>query len=75
VKDLEEEEIEIQPKSIIQNGNSDQYKPRLKTNLEILLSQNDILPLLKKISKDKRRNENNLSLANYLSKSVIFILI
>ncbi len=52
---------------------SDDTKVKFKTNLEILLSQNDILPLLKKINKETKYQHNNnkgVFLSNYLSGSV-----
>ncbi len=36
-----------------------------KTNLEILLSQNDIVPLLKKINKESKRGNGSISLKQY----------
>ena len=50
------------------DGTRGDNKDKLKTNLEILLSQNDILPLLKKIHKDKIRQNGTVSLAKYLNK-------
>jgi hypothetical protein len=37
-------------------------KDKIKSNLEFLLSQNDILPLLKKLNKDKTRFDSKFSL-------------
>jgi len=38
----------------------------VKTNLQILLSQSDIIPLLKKIKKENKNSSTNLSLSKYI---------
>jgi hypothetical protein len=68
----EEKKIRMSGRSDDLNGNHAKKGIGLKTNLEILLSQNDILPLLRKINKDKRKIGDSLHLANYLKKNVNF---
>jgi hypothetical protein len=41
---------------------------RIKTNLEFLLSQNDILPLLKKINKERGKSVQDLSIQKFTQK-------
>ena len=41
-----------------------------KTNLEILISQNDILPLLKKINKQSKLNGRQMSLSEVVDLKV-----
>ena len=52
-----------------QNEDPEENRTKIKTNLEILLSQNDILPLLKKIRKEKSKNKGNVSLTKYIVKN------
>jgi len=62
--------------------NTEETKEKIQSNLEFLLSQNDILPLLKKLNKDKARIENKLPLdkayknvrANKIKVEIIFLL-
>jgi hypothetical protein len=51
------------------NESPEESRAKIKTNLEILLSQNDILPLLKKIRKEKLKSSGNLSLSKYMVKN------
>ena len=44
------------------------YKTKIRTNLEFLLSQNDILPLIKKINKENLKNSGSVSLTKYIKK-------
>ena len=41
---------------------------KIKTNLEFLLSQNDILPLIKKINRENVKNSGNISLSKFIKK-------
>jgi len=43
-------------------ANVEVTKDKIKSNLEYLLSQNDILPLLKKLGKDKSKLDPKFSL-------------
>lgn len=50
------------------NGIREENKEQMKTNLQILLSQNDIIHLLKRVNKDSQNKGGNVSLAKYLFK-------
>ena len=41
---------------------------KIKTNLEFLLSQNDILPLIRKINKENGKNSSGISLSKFIKK-------
>lgn len=41
---------------------------KIKTNLEFLLSQNDILPLIRKINKENVKNSSSISLSKFIKK-------
>jgi hypothetical protein len=43
-------------------------RSKIRTNLEFLLSQNDILPLIRKINKDNLKNSESVSLSKYIKK-------
>lgn len=45
-------------------------KTKIRTNLEFLLSQNDILPLIKKINRENFKNQGSVSLDKYIKKPV-----
>lgn len=71
------EEQEIKELQIIEansnktscNDSREESRSKIKTNLEILLSQNDILPLLRKIRKEKLKYKGNISLSKYMVKN------
>jgi hypothetical protein len=51
------------------NESPEESRSKIKTNLEILLSQNDILPLLKKIHKEKLKNKGSIYLSKFMIKN------
>jgi hypothetical protein len=66
MEEVEEDEDYEDPKDhIIDNRAS---RDKIKTNLEFLLSQNDIIPLLKKINKERYKNTTDIRLDNYIKK-------
>jgi len=40
----------------------------MRTNLEFLLSQNDILPLIRKINKENLKNSESVSISKYIKR-------
>jgi hypothetical protein len=73
----EEENWELDRSRTIETrvGQTEVDKDKIKSNLEILLSQNDILPLLKKINRECGQNTNNVSLSKYAQINKVCISI
>jgi hypothetical protein len=65
---MEEEGVEKSRECDEKNVNIEERRDRIKTNLEILLSQNDILPLIKKINKEKSKSSGIVLLNKYVRK-------
>ena len=69
-KEIEElEQIEATSNKTPSHETPEESRAKIKTNLEILLSQNDILPLLKKIRKEKSKFRGSVSLSKYMVKN------
>jgi hypothetical protein len=68
MEEIEEDEDYLEPKESIEDIKGS--KEKIKTNLEYLLSQNDILPLLKKINKEKSKMLPDISLDKYIKKVI-----
>jgi hypothetical protein len=52
----------------------EENKDNIKSNLEFLLSQNDILPLLRKINKEKNKYQGELSFEKLIKKVNFFLI-
>ena len=70
IEDVEENLSYENPESGIEV--LEENKVKIKSNLEFLLSQNDILPLLRKINKDKNRTQGELSFEKLIKKVIFF---
>lgn len=69
------EKREMPKTQVKQNGNIEVNKQKTKTNLQFLLSQNDILPLLKKINKERTKNTQEVSLDKYIKNNKVMIFL
>jgi hypothetical protein len=70
MEEIEEDEDYSEPKQHIEEIKGG--KEKIKTNLEFLLSQNDILPLLKKVNREKNKNITDINLDKYTNKVILF---
>jgi hypothetical protein len=69
MEEIEEDEDYYEPKEWIEDTKGS--KESIKTNLEFLLSQNDIVPLLKKINREKAKSITDISLDKYNKKVIL----
>ncbi len=77
-EEKESEEIEKEERHRINeksNGLLEEERLKAKSNLEILLTQNDILPLLKKINTDSKNKNKNILFENYLKNQKVSMII
>ena len=72
----EEEIINLEPVDPVKNTDvsKTQDKAKLRTNLEFLLSQNDILPLLKKLGKEKNKSLESVAISKYIKINKVKII-
>lgn len=79
--DTEEEESDINGANPEDNGKKEineadqsriagveDKRSKMRTNLEFLLSQNDILPLIRKINKENLKNSESVSISKYIKR-------
>jgi hypothetical protein len=68
MEEIEEDEDYNEPKESIEPTKGS--KEKIKTNLEFLLSQDDIVPLLKKINRENNKAIADISLDKYIKKVI-----
>jgi hypothetical protein len=68
MEEIEKDEDYEEPNDYIVDNRAS--KEKIKTNLELLLSQNDIIPLLKKINRERNKNTTDIRLDKYIKKVI-----
>lgn len=68
----ETEKDERLENNVMRYGTLEVDRAKIKSNLEFLLTQNDILPLLKKINQEKKKNNENVLLTKYVKNNKVY---
>jgi len=66
-EDVDEKEILEPREHSSNNGHTKEKQEKLKSKLELLLSQNDILPILKYLNSNKNGDDSRSKIENYIN--------